>query len=228
MSAHNQHEAGSSVETPVLNTEIGHISMFLYGMPRPVEDVDAIATISGLGEYWRPMAAIRAWETHEGASHLLIAGAHKDEATYIEPTPENLSRPPFNLTRHEGVHTQPHALHTPDQARWLVDKVTELEIPNMALYVSPYHLLRAYGTVLKTMIKRDAVIPMVPVPVSVSPSAVVPETGVSPWQAVHGELDRIEAYQVKGDVATNDELREYITWMWQQAPLASRDLSQQL
>jgi len=201
------------------------MAMMLYGLPRPVEEVDAIAVMSGLGEHWRVTDAVRAWNNSPDVDHLLIAGANRDEKSFVEPTLENLARPPFNLTRTEGVHAQPHALHTPDQAEWLVGKFQDLDVESAALYVSPYHLFRAYGTVLKSMIKSDVRIPVIPMPVSVSPDTATPETGVMPWEAIDGEVRRISAYQEKGDVATFGELREYISWMWRQPLLQAHDLS---
>lgn len=198
------------------------MATMLYGLPRPVGDVDAIAVQPGLGENWRIIDAVEAWNESASAKRLLIAGLYDGETTKVLPTIENLSRPPFNLRRTEGVHIQASADHTRAQAEWLAKQVRENGVGSLALFVSPYHLLRAYCTVLKTFTKAGLRIPIVPMPVAVAPTAIVPETGVNAWEMSPGEKERIFKYQELGDVATLDELMDYLRWLCEQPIMANR------
>jgi hypothetical protein len=213
---------------PTEASEFGGMLMMLYGLPRPLDRVDAIAVMPGLGEHWRVSDAVSAWNKGAG-NHLLVSGINRNERTFTELTVENMSKPPINLERSNNVHTQVDADHTKHQAEWLTAQVDEHDVESMALYVSPYHILRAFRTVLKTREKTGAPrIPIIPMPVAVSPDIAIPETAVNPamdpkdgWGMVAGELDRITTYAAKGDVATQAETQEYVSWLWQQPILAS-------
>ncbi len=211
---------------PEESTELANMAIMLYSLPRLEKECHALAVYPGMGETWRLEEIISAWHNKREfyAEHLLIAGAEwQKETTAIRPPIiENLKKPPFGLWRTENVHAQDHARHTKDQAEWLVAKVQELHIESLALFVSPYHLLRAYLTLLKTFINlKVAPIEIIPVPVAISPSTIIPETGTDAWALVQGEMVRIKTYQEKGDVATLPELQEYLGWLWQQPLLQS-------
>jgi hypothetical protein len=200
-------------------SDVVAMAMLLLGLPRPIEQIDAIAVYPGLGEDWRLFDAIQAWETSKSARHFLIAGQNDEEAA-VKPTLENVTRPPYNLRKLEGVLTQEHALHTKEQAQWIVGRIQELRITSLALFVSPYHLVRAYGTLLKACINAGVQIPLIPMPVAVSPATIVPEIGVDAWKMSHGEVERILKYQELGDVVTAAELKDYLAWQCQQPILA--------
>jgi len=200
--------------------EIGAMTMMLYGLPRP-EEVDAVTVYPGLGEHWRVEQGIAAWERTPSARHLVIAGTHPDERTQIPLTMDALVSDPFNLRRTDGVVTQVAAQNTPDQANWVAERIKELDIRTMSLHVSPYHLLRAFCTTIKTFEKHDLRIPIIPMPVRMSPDTIIPEVGVRPVEMFNGEVKRIKTYQAKGDVATLPELEDYIDWMMKQPILAA-------
>jgi hypothetical protein len=89
------------------------------------------------------------------------------------------------------------------------------DITNIGLLISPYHLLRAYCTLIRSFRNlNSSYVQVVPLPVPVAPDILIPETGVDAWHMAMGEYERIEAYQQKGDVATYCEAREYLTWLW--------------
>lgn len=186
------------------------MTMMLYSVPRI--DCDAIVVMPGLGETWRITDAIRSWEKNKTARFLLIAGYNRKEKTWVHLSLDTLKEQPFNLRRCQGVHIGVHAEHTRKQAEWIVRKVQNLEITSLALFVSPYHLLRAYCTVLKAMGSQR--IPIIPVPVTIPPDTIIPAVGVDGWEMVPGEVSRLTTYQDKGDVATFDELRAYLSWLW--------------
>lgn len=193
------------------------MAMMLYSIPRSFENVDAIAVLPGLGESWRLIDAVNSWESAPTAKHFLVAGTYGEERTQVQPTVEYLSQPPINLRRLTGVQTQVDARHTKAQADWLVGKVAELNITSLALFVSPYHLLRGYCTTLRSFNQLGVNrVPMIPIPSAVSPITIIPEVGVDGWSMVQGEVERIIAYQQKGDVASCGELKEYLGWLWEQ------------
>lgn len=201
--------------------EIGAMTMMLYGLPRP-EGVDAITVYPGLGEHWRVEQAVDAWEANPRTNNLLVAGTNPEEKTQIKLTMDALVDEPFNLRRTVGVHTQVAAANTPGQADWVAEKIKDLDIRTMSLYVSPYHLLRAYCTTLKTLEKHDIRIPIIPMPIRMSPDTIIPETGATPVEMFNGEVKRIKTYQPKGDVATLPELEDYLGWLWKQPILSAR------
>lgn len=193
------------------------MATLLYGLPKPVDQADAIAVFPGLGENWRLIDGVRAWDDSKKARNLFITGIFRGEKTRVQPTVEYLSGDPFSMKRSEGVVIQDHAHHTKEQAEWLVEQIQSKKVQSVALFVSPYHLLRAYCTLLKAFMKSGhPLIPIIPMPVAVSPSALIPEVGVDAWKMAHGEVERIIKYQELGDVATVDELKGYLKWLCEQ------------
>jgi hypothetical protein len=199
------------------------MATLLYGLPRPIDRVDAIAVLPGLGESWRIIDGVQAFNDNSSAQHLFIAGINDIEKTKVQPTLKNLSMPPFNLIRTENVHIQENAAHTKAQAEWLVEQVRANSVKSLALFVSPYHLLRAYCTVLKAFTKAGITIPLIPMPVAVNPATIIPETEVDAWTMSNGEKERIIKYQALDDVATHQELKDFMAWLCQQ-PILTPDL----
>lgn len=204
--------------------EMAGMAMMLYSVPRFVDRVDAVAVLPGLGERWRLDDATGAYDNNPQARRLLVAGINPHEETFEQPTSE-LLHDVFGMQRTDGIRIQNGARNTPDQTEWIADTVEAEGIESMALYVSPYHLLRGSLTLMKSFIKRNKQIPIIPVPVHVAPSITIPEMAAkgTPLDA-HGmlpaETKRITTYQAGGDVATAAELRNYIDWMWTQPILA--------
>nr|WP_323374078.1 hypothetical protein [Plantactinospora alkalitolerans] len=175
--------------------------------------VDAIAIASGQGEEWRFTHGIRNWESNLHHRYLLVANGNPAEKTYVEITLDYLRS--LGLHRTEGVHLQPEpAPNTGLQAAWIVEQVQGRGITSIALTVSPYHLPRAYLTVLKELDRSGIRIPVIPVPVAVAPHASIPETGATAYDLVPGEVKRILAYMNKDWVATPQDLERYLHWLW--------------
>ncbi len=180
----------------------------------------AITIFPGMGEMWRLEHAVKIFKASANYQYLLAAGSEwKKEVTPSQPSTELLKSNPYRLSdcdlRH--VHIQEHARHTPDQAYWVVQKVKELEIKSLSLVVSPYHLPRAYRTLLKQFIKTgNGYIPIIPIPVPMSPFKIIPESNADSWTMMDGEAERIEKYQGQDfqDVATLPELKTYLDWLW--------------
>jgi hypothetical protein len=183
-------------------------------LPQSAADrVDALVVATGQGEEWRLTHAIRAWEANSSLRHLLVTNGNPAEETYIEITVDYLRS--LGLRRLGGVHLQTEpAPNTGLQAAWIVDQVQTLGIGSLALAVSPYHLARAYLTVLKAFDRKGVRLPIIPLPVAVAPDTPVPETGATAYDLVPGEVRRILTYVDHGWVATPEDVQRYLHWLW--------------
>ncbi len=209
---------------PIINREVASnpyidvtaMSMMLYSLPDPLQAPDAIGVLTGLGERWRLIEAIDMFNNTLEVSHLVITGSCcRGEKGWFDMNLDSLSKAPYNLHRTEGVSIQTEASNAREQAEWIVGVIRDQDIKSMSLFVSPYHLLRGYCTVLAALRRQNYLqFPLLPFPVTVSPSTLVPETGNSAWDSVAGEVERILKYQEWGDVATLLELRAYLDWLW--------------
>lgn len=186
----------------------------ILSLPQAAADrVDALAVATGQGERWRLTHAIRSWEANPGLRHLLVANGNPAEASYDEITIDHLRG--LGLRRVEGVRLQAEpAPNTGLQAAWIADRIRSHGITGLGLVVSPYHLPRAYLTVLKACESGGIRVPLIPLPVAVPPETPVPETGATAFDLVPGEVKRIVAYMDRGWVATTGELRQYLRWLW--------------
>ena len=180
-----------------------------------LQRVRAFIVFPGVGEIWRIGDAVAWWENKENvrAEFFLIPGMNLRERTAITLNVEVLKEK-FGLVREENVIIRPHAEHTKDQAEWAREKIEEYGISSIALFVSPYHITRAYLTLLKSLLNKKIFIPIIPVPAYVAPHVEIPETGVNAWEMIPGEVERIEDYQKKGDTATFEELQNYLDQFW--------------
>lgn len=212
-------EEGREVSRHVESSEFSQIlsmAMMLYSFPK--KQGDALVVFPGLGETWRISQAVQDWDQVKPADsrYLLIAGHNRREKSYDHLSLSRLQEAPYSLQRFwSNVIIQPHAEHTVEQANWLIDHVEELDIKSLTLYVSPYHLLRAYCTLLKTFLKRNVEpVAIFPRAVSISPQTLIPEYQKPAWNMVAGEMERILKYQEKGDVASFEEFQKYLDWLW--------------
>lgn len=190
-------------------------------LPRNYQDTEALAVFPGLGETWRVETAIRAWNRRGPDSptrRLLIAGTNPDEEQWFEPSPENLAK--FGLADMTDVRTQPSARQTPEQAAWVLEQIKADEITSLSLFVSPYHLVRAFCTLVAEFDKAGWCIPMLPIPVPVAPSTVIPEfadQGYDGWQLMPEEQRKYDIYSAEGDVADPELVRSYLQWLTMQS-----------
>ncbi|MDO8482070.1 MAG: hypothetical protein Q7S75_03230 [bacterium] len=197
------------------------ISLAVFSLTLPQQlayEVDALCVFTGQGEDARVIQPIKAyWENEKTKNRfLLVPGYHKDEHTWREITKETLSQKPFEIKRLKGLHVSSSFVTTRDQAQWAIEKVKELGITSCGILSSQFHLVRAYATTLACMHAADIKIPIIPIPIYVAPSSVIPETAVTAWDMLQGEVERISAYQKKGDVISYEKFREYIDWLWEQ------------
>ncbi|WP_433222926.1 hypothetical protein ACQP00_24790 [Dactylosporangium sp. CS-047395] len=189
------------------------VTMILTLPSAAAQRAEGLAVLTGQGETWRLTHAIADWEANPGRRHLLIATTNEAERTSAPVTLDTLRA--LGLRRTAGVRIQPvPAAHTAVQAEWLAGQVDAHGITALALAVSPYHLPRAYLTVLRACERRGLHVPLLPAPTAVPPATPVPESGATAWDLVPGEVRRILEYTDRGWIAAPDELRRYLDRLW--------------
>lgn len=199
--------------------ELLSLAVFSLCLPQKLGlEVDALCTFSGQGEDVRIIQPARVyWEdAHTKNRFFLIPGHHKTEQHWRDMTSEVLAGEPFNFKKLEGVRVTPPLVTTKDQAEWIVANIQELGITSLGVVSSPFHLLRAYLTVLGQMKAAGIRMPVVPIPACVAPHRIVPEQEAEAWDLVQGEAERISEYQKKGDILSYDDFRVYTDWLWEQ------------
>jgi hypothetical protein len=194
-------------------------AIMVYSIP-PVA-TQALAVFPGKGEVWRIQDAIRSWERKDQtAEYLLVANNNLKEKPPVLLDLPTLKAPPFGLTRETGVHFGEPVDNTKDQADFVSKMAKERNISSITLFVSPYHLLRAYLTLLKALL-ADGIL-LIPAPTPVAPFTCIPvSSNENAWQLVPGEASKIIENQEKGDVANVAELTKYLMWLWEQRELSS-------
>lgn len=195
--------------------EIASLITQVLTIPVPIDfQPDAIVGFAGMGEPWRIRQPIVEWESNVTAKYLIIAGLNSEERCFEGLTIERLIESPYNLRKTSGVIVQTNALHTKDQADWMIDQVGKLQLSSLLFMCSPYHIVRAYLTLLKSYLQTSSQltqpIAIIPKPIVVSPSTVLPENNAVSRSMITGEIRRIIEYQKKGDVATLVDLENYL------------------
>lgn len=206
--------------TPV--AQLFTLATAVLSLPRLLE-FDALVIYPGMGEHWRVAQAVALWERLTSARYLLVAGYNPAEHICKPLTVERL-RTEFGLRREEGVISQIHTQNTKTQSDWVARQLREHAIASAGLCTAPYHIVRAYLTLLKSLLVGGQQIPVFPIPTPVGLEASTPELGISTWELAAGEAERILRYQATGDVATLAEVRSYLNWLWQQPILATSTL----
>jgi hypothetical protein len=195
-------------------------SLATHVLSLPYVVTDAFVVLPGEGENWRVRAGVRA-RNRDNHRLLLLAPFNTSEATTPKLTLSDLVGRDYGLKNSAGVIIGGHAEHTGEQAEWLYGQIMEHNIRSITVGASPYHDVRGYLTLLKYLLSKGCRIPMIAAPTPVPPNRVIPESEMDSWTLVHGEAKRVKIYQEKGDVATLDELRGYLAWLWEQEPFRS-------
>ena len=198
------------------NTQLFTATHATLSLPAPLHLVDAAAVMPGLGEHQRVIRAVQAWQSHPNMKHLIVSGTNKNEVEQPQLTLERLQQQPFMLERKEDVLTQVSAEHTRLQTDWIIDQMLAHKVRSLALFVSHWHMPRAYRTLLKSMLNADLKLPIVPVTVGSSPRSEVPEYHKTVESLSAGEAIRIAKYQEIGEISSYDELMDYLEWLWNQ------------
>jgi len=200
-------------------SELFTLASMVLSLPHNLE-ADAAVVVRGLGLELPLRCATKELKDLD-ASYLIVAAANSTEKTYRHYDKDDLRAPPFNVKPRVAILTNRHMDHTASQAAWIAEQIGVTNIKTAVLYAPAYHMVRAYCTVLKGMLKAGQYIVLLPRPVPMPPWLVVPENGQDAYEMAHAEAPRILAYQQKGDVVTLSELREYLDWVWKQPPLCN-------
>jgi len=192
-------------------------------------DVEAFAPLPGLGHLDRIRVPIQRYNESMSASYLLLGGAATKERTYEDLNVHSLQHPNYGLVRTDGVITEATTDNTAHQINWVMDRVQEHGIRSLAIFTSPYHLLRAFGTTIRIMQQRQmGWIPIVPISVG-SLDDLVPELCddkqlTSGFHMVAGEVERFHTYsrKRKPDVANYSQILDFMSWMRVEHPTMQR------
>lgn len=180
-----------------------------------LEIVDALIALPGMGEHDRISVPAQLYNESK-ARHLIVGGAHTVEHTYVEHTQHSMRQAPYGLRRPDGILAKATCVRTIDQIDWSMLQAQEHEVTSVAIFTHPYHLLRAFGTAIKSL-ERLGVdrIPIIPVAVG-SPFDPVPElfeTGEHGYDMVAAETKGYFDYVATGMVASYEEILDFMLWM---------------
>lgn len=201
-----------SLESSVLQAVV-----CILGLPRDVP-VEALVVVNGQGELIRTSQVVSEWNQGSSAKHLIITGAGIGEKTCRSFDMEDLVEN-FGLTRMDSVHAQGYPVpDTRQHAEWVVGQLEGLGVTSVAVYATLYHLPRVFLTLIRYLKNHglDRQIAFYPRPIQCSPFASSPETGHTLFDLMPGEFARIIKYGSRGDIASLEELREYLDWLWGQ------------
>jgi hypothetical protein len=196
--------------------ELAIMTMMIYSVPRRTNNIDCLVVFPGMGEDWRVIQAVEICNKYRNITTLLIGGVDTTETTYKKITTGTLQDASSKPIRPDvKVIFQDAASQTNHQTDWVVKEAAINNFSAIGLLVSPYHLLRAYCTLLSSFESSNiSLIPVLPISVLISPDTIIPETGVDAWRMAMGEYERIQKYQQKGDVASYAQAKDYINWLW--------------
>lgn len=187
---------------------------------------DACAPVPGLigeTENNRIICAIQYWQEYPDIRYLLVPNVIPENPVQHDTT--SLIKSPFDLRRTKGVFCQPietdqHALiNTKTQADWVANMVESLQIQSIFLFAPAFHMVRAYLTFLKSFTKICSQnIIMIPHLTPLVPFEKILGKGenLDSWTRMVDEIERIHTYQANGDVATIEELRNYLAWLYEE------------
>ena len=103
----------------------------------------------------------------------------------------------------EDAIQQGVAENTLDQAVWVVEKMSKLHIRKAVIVTAIYHMLRGYATVLRQLEKNGF-------SASLFPAPVLHSNIFFEENRMQAEIERIKAYQGKGDVTSLEGLLLYL------------------
>lgn len=109
--------------------------------------------------------------------------------------------------------TQLYAEHTPSQMKWAVEHLLDQpRVQHVIISTASYHLVRGALTFIKCWnnVRDDRMLTLGLIATSDPPEELLATTTSTTSRTLEQELDRIEVYQAKGDVATADEFHQFL------------------
>lgn len=187
--------------------------------------VDAIAPLSGQDDLKRFKEPIKIFN-RSAAKFLIVGRAKKDEETFHPLHQAGLVRH-CGLRRLDGFITTDHLDNTGDQVQWVMKTADLLQVESLALFTSPYHIFRAFGTAIQTLGEDESNwIPILPIftgelddPVPELVKQGLPYYG---YDMVANEIKRYFTYSDKArinpatgkpDVASLNRIDRFLNWM---------------
>lgn len=149
---------------------------------------------------------------------LLIEGYGAEYGEDYSLALDDLCTRPYNLRHRDDltVVIQGPTANCKTQSEWLAQEIAERAIGSLFLLAPPYHIARAYLTLLASLIKKGlhTTVRVYPMTTDASPFKIIPADDQTPIDLFQGEVDRIIRYQETGDVATWPEFQEYLRWFY--------------
>lgn len=211
----------SRIVSPNADQQLATIVMSILTIPRTyMNTIQSMLIFPGVGGPGRIFDAIEYMHTRSGTwRHLVVPGINPQEAwenNFEIFTEQMLRAHPYHISEHLDLSVQGDTEHTGSQAEWIAQVFDEKSIGSSIIMAAPFHLPRAFLTTL-TALKRHGRFETVlmPLPGAVPPMQLLTEFGGSSWELFAGELVRIREYQKLGHILGDDEIVEYLTWLWQ-------------
>lgn len=197
---------------------------------KPTE-VEAFAPLSGQDDLERFTYPISLYN-RRGTRYLIVARALHDETNFHPLDIPGLRRH-CGLKRTTGVISTICCNNTADQLQWVMMRCNQLQVEGLAIFTSPYHILRSLGTAIKAM--ETLGMPRIPIlPISVGeldkpvPEMVRKGMPVTGADMVPNEIERFFRYSkarldadgniVPPDVASIEEIKSFLKWMRSEHP----------
>lgn len=197
--------------------ELVALAAMLYGFPtrQYMHRMDSLAVFPGYVDLSVEEAAA-VFVHHERLKHFYVCGVHPNTPYHTPFTKERLGNAPFRVPINRSIVTQLNALHTRDQTEWLVSEIQSRGDRMVAVMVYPFHLLRAFSTLVHTIQTRNHYDTMVfPIPTPIDPRRTFPEINADAWELMPGEIRRIHCYRTHNWVASFERMQAYIKKMWE-------------
>lgn len=195
---------------------------FLIGcLPKDANRADALVAWGGMGENDRIIQPIKIWESGQSAARfLLISSDNPLEEAPVRLDLARLRREPYNLTKLANVITQSENKEecTITQAFWTVDQIISRRITSLALFTAPYHLPRAFLSLLKALNNRGVLLPVILSPICQPPGYISPVFGLNNVELYAREIFFIDKFQNQGNIASAGDVRRYATWLAREIP----------
>ena len=116
----------------------------------------------------------------------------------------------------DKILSDPNAKNSKELADFSLKIARDNGLHNLILTLSPYYIPRAYMTFVASILAQEDPVQtkLYSVPSKDLPwDGFVPDEPKTRYQQIPPEISRIHTYQPKGDVATKEQLQQYISWL---------------
>ena len=176
----------------------------------PLAPTDAICVFSGDG-ITRLQACVGA--LRQGIAHWVLLSGGVDDPPHSLTSADMTTRMVEYGLAPKRIVEDPDSRNTHDQAEWLAGFMQERDLESVTLVASPYHMPRAYLTVLQSLKNRDMTedVLVLPLPAGQTEWWGCPDgLDVTRMDLFPGELAKIDEYGAKGHVASYADGLEYL------------------